>query len=92
MTGASGTDPARHIPHTGPARALRSRCMQVTVNGESCDLPEGLRADELIERIGLADQRIALEVNREIVPRSEYASTTLHEGDRVEIVRAIGGG
>lgn len=66
--------------------------MQVTVNGESCDLPEGLRADELIERIGLADQRIALEVNREIVPRSEYGQTTLHEGDRVEIVRAIGGG
>ncbi|MDX1609183.1 MAG: sulfur carrier protein ThiS [Halofilum sp. (in: g-proteobacteria)] len=66
--------------------------MQVTVNGESCELPEALRADELIERIGLADQRIALEINREIVPRSEYANTTLHEGDRVEIVRAIGGG
>ena len=66
--------------------------MQVTVNGEVHELPEGLKADELVERIGLAEQRIALEVNREIVPRSEYAQTTLHEGDRVEIVRAIGGG
>lgn len=66
--------------------------MQVTVNGESRELPEGVKADELVERIGLAGQRIALEINREIVPRSEYAQTTLHEGDRVEIVRAIGGG
>lgn len=66
--------------------------MHVSVNGEEQQLPEGLTAAELIERIGLADQRIALEVNREIVPRSEYTSTTLAEGDRVEIVRAIGGG
>jgi sulfur carrier protein len=66
--------------------------MRVTVNGDSLDLPEGLKASELIERIGLADQRIALEVNREIVPRSEYPQTTLHDGDRVEVVRAIGGG
>ncbi|MDZ7829042.1 MAG: sulfur carrier protein ThiS [Halofilum sp. (in: g-proteobacteria)] len=66
--------------------------MRVTVNGDAAELPEGLSAEELIERIGLADQRIALEVNREIVPRSEYAQTTLHDGDRVEIVRAIGGG
>jgi len=66
--------------------------MRVTVNGEAVELPEGLNASELVERIGLADQRIALEVNREIVPRSEYGSTRLNEGDRVEIVRAIGGG
>lgn len=66
--------------------------MHVSVNGEDRQLPEGLTAAELVERIGLADQRIALEVNREIVPRSEYTSTTLAEGDRVEIVRAIGGG
>lgn len=66
--------------------------MHITVNGEEQQLPEGLTAAELVERIGLADQRIALEVNREIVPRSEYAATRLSEGDRVEIVRAIGGG
>lgn len=66
--------------------------MLVRVNGEDYQLPEALTVGELIERIGLADQRIALEVNLEIVPRSEYATTKLHEGDRVEIVRAIGGG
>ncbi len=66
--------------------------MLVRVNGEDYQLPEALTVGELVERVGLADQRIALEVNREIVPRSEYATTKLHEGDRVEIVRAIGGG
>ncbi len=66
--------------------------MRVRVNGEDCQLPEALTVGELVERVGLADQRIALELNREIVPRSEYATTKLHEGDRVEIVRAIGGG
>jgi len=66
--------------------------MLVTVNGEDRELPEALTVAELVERAGLADQRIALEVNREIVPRGEYASTKLRAGDRVEIVRAIGGG
>jgi len=66
--------------------------MRVRVNGEDYQLPEALTVGELVERVGLADQRIALELNREIVPRSEYATTKLHEDDRVEIVRAIGGG
>ena len=66
--------------------------MRVRVNGEDHELPEALTVAELVERIGLADRRIALERNREIVPRGEYAATRLAEGDRVEIVRAIGGG
>lgn len=66
--------------------------MRVSVNGEQYDLPEAITVAELVERVGLGDQRIALEVNREIVPRSEYSETKLAEGDRVEIVRAIGGG
>lgn len=66
--------------------------MQVSVNGENYDLPEAITVAELIERVGLGDQRIALEVNREIVPRGTYSETKLAEGDRVEIVRAIGGG
>ena len=66
--------------------------MHVSVNGEDYQLPEALTVAELVERVGLSNQRIALEVNREIVPRSEYGETKLHEGDRVEIVRAIGGG
>lgn len=66
--------------------------MRVTVNSEDYELPEAVTVADLVERVGLSDQRIALEVNREIVPRGEYASTKLGDGDRVEIVRAIGGG
>lgn len=66
--------------------------MQVSVNGEHYDLPEAITVAELVERVGLGDERIALELNREIVPRSEFPETKLAEGDRVEIVRAIGGG
>jgi len=66
--------------------------MQVTVNGEATELPEALTLAELVERVGLGDKRVALERNEAIVPRSEYASTALAEGDRIEIVRAIGGG
>ena len=78
--------------YNAPSRRHGAQRMRITINGEEQQVPEGLTASELVERIGLADQRIALEVNREIVPRSEYAQTRLAEGDRVEIVRAIGGG
>jgi sulfur carrier protein len=66
--------------------------MHVRVNGEDYQLPEALTVAELVERVGLAGERIALEHNREIVPRSEYGQTKLADGDRVEIVRALGGG
>ncbi|WP_290907033.1 sulfur carrier protein ThiS [Halomonas sp.] len=46
----------------------------------------------MVESLGLAGRRIAVEVNEEIVPRSEHAVTRLVEGDRVEVVHAIGGG
>ncbi len=46
----------------------------------------------LLEELELADKRVAVEVNQEIVPRSRYQAHRLHNADRVEIVRAIGGG
>lgn len=88
--GAQAASPGMYnapIDHGGTGRA-----MKVIVNGDEHELPEGLSVAELVERIDLAGERIALEVNREVVPRSEYTSTTLADGDRVEIVRAIGGG
>ncbi len=66
--------------------------MQLLVNGQLSDLPAGLTARQLVERLELAGSRIALEVNGEIVPRSSYAERRLQEGDKVEIVHAIGGG
>lgn len=66
--------------------------MRITVNGEQRDVPDDLNAAGLLEIMGLAGQRVAMEVNLEIVPRSTYERHLLREGDRVEIVRAIGGG
>lgn len=66
--------------------------MEITVNGQSQTVPEGLTAAQLVERMGLAGRRIAMEVNLEIVPRSTYEAHALSPGDRIEIVHAVGGG
>ena len=66
--------------------------MKIRLNGESRDLPDGCTAAQLVAEMGLQGRRLAMEVNREIVPRSEYAQHVLHDGDQVEIVHAIGGG
>lgn len=66
--------------------------MEISVNGEIRQVAEKITAAELVTVMGLAGHRIAMEVNQEIVPRSTYAAHKLLPGDRVEIVRAIGGG
>jgi sulfur carrier protein len=66
--------------------------MQVFLNGESAEIAPDVTAAELIDGQGLAGKRIALEVNGEIVPRSGYGARRFVEGDRIEIVHAIGGG
>jgi sulfur carrier protein len=66
--------------------------MNVTINGERQTLSVQTSIDRLIEQLGLQGRRLAVEVNLEIVPRSEYGRRLLAEGDVVEIVQAIGGG
>ncbi|NIP74231.1 MAG: sulfur carrier protein ThiS [Gammaproteobacteria bacterium] len=66
--------------------------MEITVNGETRQVAEDTSAAVLLELMGLAGQRVAVEVNREIVPRSTLTTHRLRPGDRVEVVRAIGGG
>ncbi|MFC2991685.1 MULTISPECIES: sulfur carrier protein ThiS [Halomonas] len=66
--------------------------MQIQLNGEARTLAPDLTVAALVESLGLAGRRIAVEVNEEIVPRSEHAATPLVDGDRVEVVHAIGGG
>lgn len=66
--------------------------MQIQVNGKPFDASDCRTVVELVTRLGLADKRIAVELNMEIIPRGEYAATPLSEGDQVEIVHAIGGG
>ena len=66
--------------------------MQIILNGEPHSLPEPAYITDLIEQLGLVGQRLAIEVNGDIVPRSQHAERLLCAGDRVEVVRAIGGG
>lgn len=66
--------------------------MLLLINGQPTDLPPGLTARQLLERMELAGKRVALEVNGEIVPRSSHVAHALKDGDKVEIVHAIGGG
>ena len=66
--------------------------MKITLNGSSREVPDNLSASELILSLGLANRRLALEINREIVPRSTFESHIIHPDDKVEIVHAIGGG
>ena len=66
--------------------------MYIHVNGRETEVPGGLSARELVERLELVGSRIAMEVNGEILPRSAYAEHRFNDGDRIEIVHAIGGG
>jgi sulfur carrier protein len=66
--------------------------MQITVNGESREIPDDLSAASLVENLGLAGKRLAMEVNQEILPRGRFDQHRFQPGDRVEIVQAIGGG
>ena len=66
--------------------------MKLTVNGQPEELPDGLRLDQLIERLGLRPEVVATERNGQLVPRRAHAETALAEGDVVEVVTLVGGG
>ncbi len=64
----------------------------LTVNGEPRRFEQSLTCQQLLERLELGGKRVALECNGEIVPRSRHAAHLLADGDRLEIVVAVGGG
>jgi len=66
--------------------------MNIVLNGKQRGLQEALTLRGLIDQLELAGKRLAVEVNEEVVPRSQHGVCRLHDGDRVEIVHAIGGG
>jgi sulfur carrier protein len=66
--------------------------MNIRLNGDRYPLEEGATVAALINALALEGRRIAVEVNEEVVPRSQHAACRLKEGDRVEVVHAIGGG
>lgn len=66
--------------------------MNIQLNGESRDIPTSSTAQDLVDLLELTGKRLAMEVNLEIVPRTTYAQHSLRDGDKIEIVHAIGGG
>lgn len=68
------------------------RGMEILLNGQTRTLTEGDTISTLLEAEGLAGRRVAVEVNGDIVPRGAHAAHALVEGDRVEVVHALGGG
>jgi sulfur carrier protein len=66
--------------------------MRIQVNDEPRQLTDGCTVSGLLAVMQLGSQRVAIEVNRRLVPRAEHASHVLHEGDRVEVVTLVGGG
>ena len=66
--------------------------MRIELNGEPHVVADGATIASLIERLALTGRRLAVEVNEEVVPRGRHTEHALADGDRVEIVHAIGGG
>lgn len=69
-----------------------SSFMELIINGKPMDLPDGLTIEGLLAHLGVPRQFTAVALNREVALRSRYAEIALREGDRVEIVRPMGGG
>jgi len=66
--------------------------MRIVVNGRDMDVAEGLSIDGLLRELGVKREYTAVAVNRDITPKSAYDATVLRPGDKVEIVRPMGGG
>ena len=64
----------------------------ITVNGEAMRLPTGASVADLLEKLKIATPRVAVERNREILPKAQYPGTPLADGDVFEVVELVGGG
>ena len=66
--------------------------MRIELNGERTDIPEPATVTDLLAQLDLTERRIAVEINEDVVPKSQFGQRQLSPGDRVEIIHAIGGG
>ena len=66
--------------------------MVLHINGEPRDFPDGLTVASLVEHLGMKADRVAVELNLEIVPRANWPATNLKDSDKLEIVHFVGGG
>lgn len=66
--------------------------MLLIINGDSREFADGLTVSALVEELAMRGDRLAIELNRDIVPRARWTETTLKDGDKLEIVHFVGGG
>jgi sulfur carrier protein len=76
----------------GRRRANVSVVLQVTINGEIREVPPDLTLAELVRHLGLTEGPVAIERNRQVVPRAEHGNVAVEAGDVLEIVHFVGGG
>lgn len=66
--------------------------MKIIINGEDKDIPENLNLSELLKHLKLPSERVAVELNREVIRRADWEKTEIKDGDKLEIVHFVGGG
>jgi len=91
---AVGNESNMHQPGRGE-RNLGASSMKLHINGEEREFsgaPAPFTLAALVETLGMKADRVAVELNRDIVPRDRWAQTQLNEGDRLEVVHFVGGG
>ena len=66
--------------------------MNVLINGESREVPDSVNLTALLELFSLPSQRVAVELNRNVVRRADWVSVTVTEGDKIEVIHFVGGG
>lgn len=79
-------------PRTARIGDLLALAVPVTVNGEQRNIPDPCTVEQLLSLLEVGDRRVAVAVNGEVVPRSTHATAALREGDRIEVLEAVGGG
>ena len=77
---------------TAPEAGANVKGVHVTINGELQEIPSKLTLAALVAHLGLTDGPVAIERNREVVPRAEHARVVVQAGDTLEIVHFVGGG
>jgi thiamine biosynthesis protein ThiS len=66
--------------------------MILHINGQQKEFPDGLNLSDMVAHLGMKPDRVAVELNQSIVQRGQWENTTLHTGDKLEIVHFVGGG
>lgn len=66
--------------------------MKIVLNGESLETVEGASIETVLKQLGISRERVAVELNADIVPKADYEKQLLSDGDKIEIVHFVGGG